>query len=216
VGAAESGRAKPHAGPHAARAEPHASPHVALDSRTQACTQVRTRPRRPARRPGRGLATLRSRTGRRSFPPPGLWKLTGCGKLLATGHPPPDLPTTVGNPCLHPPPRDSHSYAQPRRRGAREEEEKEENRKSTLLYVSEPRSSEDDSLPATRASSAAVGRLPIRPPAQVPPSAVRPAFPRPCWRKFPLASSGNRACGRRTQPPALSRSGRCVVDTAPT
>ena len=33
-----------------------------------------------------------------SIPPPRLWKLTGCGKLRATVHPPPDLPTTVGNP----------------------------------------------------------------------------------------------------------------------
>src|SRR6185436_19078627 len=31
---------------------------------------------------------------------------------------------------------------------------------------------------------AAVGRLPIRPPAQVRPSVVRPASARPCWRKL--------------------------------
>ena len=99
MGAAESGHAKPHAGPHAARAEPHASPHAALGGRTQACTQVRTRLRRPARRPGQGKGDSLEPPTRRSFSPPRPWKLTGCGKLRTTGHPPPDLPTTVGNPA---------------------------------------------------------------------------------------------------------------------
>jgi hypothetical protein len=31
-------------------------------------------------------------------PPPRLWKLPGYGKLRATAHPPPDLPTPLGNP----------------------------------------------------------------------------------------------------------------------
>jgi hypothetical protein len=74
---------------------------------TQSRMQVRTRPcgaaRRPARKSTRGhqarMQAWTGRPGRRSFPPPRLWKLTGCGKLRTTSHPPPDLPTTVGNPA---------------------------------------------------------------------------------------------------------------------
>jgi hypothetical protein len=51
--------------------------------------------------------------------PPRLWNLTGHGKLRTTGHPPPDLPTPVGNPSPHATARDSHSYTQPRRGGDR-------------------------------------------------------------------------------------------------
>ena len=60
----------------------------------------------------------------------------------APGHRPPDLPTTVGNPGLHPPLRDSHSYAQHRRRGDREEEADEKPQIASFLYIYiEPRGS---------------------------------------------------------------------------
>jgi hypothetical protein len=99
------------------------------------------------------MATPSSCPGRRSFPPPRLWKLTGCGKLRATGHPRPDLPTTVGNPGLHPPPRYSHSYAQPRRRGSQKRRRGREARKLTFLYV---------------LSLGLGGTTPSRPPARAP------------------------------------------------
>jgi hypothetical protein len=117
--------------------------NLAAQSRTQVRTRLWIAARRPARKSARGsgdphaATQARTQTWTRSwrlcggarageaFPPPRLWKLTGCGKLRATGHPPPDLPTTVGNPGLHPPPRDSHSYAQPLRREAIEEEQRE-------------------------------------------------------------------------------------------
>jgi hypothetical protein len=69
VGAAESGRARPHAGLHAARAGPHASPHAAWRNRTQAGMQVRTRLRRAAGGPerGRGFRGLGRRRPRRAI-----------------------------------------------------------------------------------------------------------------------------------------------------
>jgi hypothetical protein len=87
-------RAEPHAGPHAALREPQADLRADLDAAAQTCTQARIR-----------LPRLRrAACAWRGFPPPRLWKLTGCGKLRTTSHPPPDLPTTVGNPGPRPPP----------------------------------------------------------------------------------------------------------------
>jgi hypothetical protein len=149
VGAEESGHARPRAG-RTRLAQTCTQVHMRLrgaarrSARKSACgfgncaptcMQIRTRPPRLARRPWSApWATPWSCQARRDLPPPRLWKLTGCGKLRATGQPPPDLPTTVGNPGLQPPPRDSHSYA-PASATPREKEEKEENRKSTLLYI---------------------------------------------------------------------------------
>ena len=72
------GSGRPHAGLHA-------TPHAALRSRKQ----VRTRLRRPAHSSGQGHGDSWSCPGKRSLPPPRLWKLTGCGKLRATGRPAP-------------------------------------------------------------------------------------------------------------------------------
>ena len=106
MGPHNPGHPKPHAGLHAARAEPHATPHEAPRSRTQACTEVHTRPRRPTRKPGRSRGVSPgSRLGRR-LPPPRLWKLTGCGKLRATGRRPRtfpqplEIPTSIHRPGI--------------------------------------------------------------------------------------------------------------------
>jgi hypothetical protein len=78
--------------------EPHASLHAGPEQpRRPACTGL-----------GGPRWSSRRRRGRRAFPRPRLWKLTGCGKLRAPGH----LPRTFPQPLESrppPPPRDFHS-----------------------------------------------------------------------------------------------------------
>src|SRR6185436_1570476 len=168
--------------------------HTGLHAARASRTQLRTRPweaaRRSARKSARGYAGPHADLAAAMATPPGppgqakrsphprLWKLTGCGKLRATGHSPPDLPTTVGNPALRPPPRDFHSSPSLG--------ERVRSSRSTIsnshfsMYIPE-REARAEHL---QLAPAAVGRLPIRPPAQVRPSVVRPASARPCWRKL--------------------------------
>jgi hypothetical protein len=111
------------------RADPkgHRGVGVAKNRTAQLCTaappapcgSIRRLPRTCRTRPPRPRTHEQPRSRGPIGRPPRLWNLTGHGKLRTTGHPPPDLPTPVGNPSPQSTTRDSHRYTQPRRGGDR-------------------------------------------------------------------------------------------------
>jgi len=120
-------------------AEPHAGPHAATQARTQ---------------PGRGHGDSTAAHGQVELPPPRLWKLTGCGKLRATGHP---SPGPSHNRWKSRPPSTAPGFPQLRTASATKGQRGRRKPQSPLLYITNPGARRDGSLPATHASSAAVG-----------------------------------------------------------
>ena len=204
VGAAESGRAKPHAGPHAARAEPHASPHAALESRTQACTQVRTRPRRPARRPGRGHGDSLELPGQAKLSPSQAVEADRMWK--APGHRPP-APGPSHNRWKSRPPSTAPGFPQLRTASATRSQRGRRGRRKpqidTSLYPSPglggrlpPGHPRELGRRGTTTHPPTRSRSTVRGPTSLPPAALTQAPPREL----------RPPSGRRTQPPTRSRS----------